>query len=88
MNEPNNTIPTATETVWLVHIEKLISLTDVMTVTQYHDQDWHFHQIDNYYSGMIMVSKTFEIKADYIECYIEALKSCNDFTVAWYEKKK
>ena len=56
--------------------------------SQYHDQDWHFHQIDSYYSGMIMVSKTFEVKADYIECYIEALKSCNDFTVAWYEKKK
>lgn len=87
MDETNPAVP-ATEKVWLVHVEKLLDFTNVTEITQYHDQGWYFHELDKYYSGMIRASRTFEVKADYIETYIKAIKSCTDFTVLWYEEKK
>ena len=59
-----------------------------MQITQYHYQGWYFHELDNYHSGMIRASYTFEVEADYIETYIKAIKTCPDFTVCWYEEVK
>lgn len=82
----------ATEIVWLIHVEKLLDIYDVMEIIQYKNQGWNFHEIDKYYSGMIRASYTYEVKGDwtesFIEDYVEALKSCSDFEVKWYERKK
>lgn len=80
--------PVITEKKWLICIEKRLVLTDVMQITQYHDQGWDFHELDNYYSGMIRASRIFEVEADYIDLYIKALESCTDFTILWYEEAK
>ena len=90
MPETNN-IATAvyTEKVWLVCIEKFINLTNAMEVCQYHDQGWCFHELDSCYSGMIRADKVFEVERDFgIDGYINALKSCPDINVLWYEEKK
>lgn len=85
----NNPVPTYTEKVWLVCIEKFLDITNAMEITQYHDQGWDFHDLDEWYSGMIRADKVFEVVRDFdIEGYIKALKSCPGITVLWYEEKK
>lgn len=88
VNANSEAAPEYKEKKWLICVEKLLSVCDVMQITQYHDQGWTFHNLDNYYSGMIRADHIFEVEADYIESYIKALKSCNDFTVVWYEEAK
>ena len=88
-NNPNaNPTPTYTPKVWLVGIEKLLDITNAMEITQYHDQGWDFHELDSYHSGMIRADRIFEVERDFdIEGYINALKSCPDINVLFYEEK-
>lgn len=84
----NETTPVATEKKWCVGLQVYLDMYDTAKVVNYVDQGWTLHELDNYHSAMIRATTEIEVKTDFIEPYIKALKTCPLFDVLYYEEVK